>query len=148
MKGASESLVKMEFRLIFLIFFLASLNTSFSLPRFEVYWESQFSYDYNDDEAHNPWFIDLDAVAVGSPGDFVGPNVVTIHAADYCVEGCQEDYPDEFCSKYPPEGIPAKPRTEGDWGAKFNVTSNMMEKGKYDFLPRPIFIFSQFCFQA
>ena len=24
------------------------------------------------------------------------------------VEGCQEDYPDEFCSKYPPEGIPNK----------------------------------------
>ena len=24
------------------------------------------------------------------------------------VEGCQENYPDEFCSKYPPEGIPNK----------------------------------------
>ena len=137
----------MKYRLTFLLFFLASLNTSSNLPRFEVYWESQFSYDYNDDEAHNPWFIDLDAVAVGSAGDFVGPNVVTIHAADYCVKGCQEDYPDEFCSKYPPEGIPAKPRTVDDWGTKFNFTSNMMEKGKHDFAPSPIFLFQHSVFR-
>ena len=24
------------------------------------------------------------------------------------LSGCQENYPDEFCSKYPPEGIPVK----------------------------------------
>ena len=52
-----------------------------------------------------------------------------IHAADYCTNGCQENYPDEFCSKYPPEGIPAKPRTIDDWGTNFNITSNMMQKG-------------------
>jgi len=119
----------MKFKPIFLLYILAALSNSYSLPRFEVYWESQFSYKYNDDEAHNPWYIDLDAIAVGPVGDFVGPNVVTIHAADYCVEGCQENYPDEFCSKYPPEGIPAKPRTVDDWGTKFNLTSHMMEKG-------------------
>ena len=45
---------------------------------------------------------------MGSPGFLGGANVVTVGHADFCVEGCQEDYPDEFCSKYPPEGIPAK----------------------------------------
>ena len=48
--------------------------------------------------------------------------MVTVMGADFCVEGadiyvkqlfflvegCQENYPDEFCSKYPPEGIPVK----------------------------------------
>ena len=29
------------------------------LPWFSVYWESQDSYMYNDDEQHNPWYIDL-----------------------------------------------------------------------------------------
>jgi len=111
------------------IILLATSHVSLSLPRFEVYWESQFSYAYNDDEQHNPWYIDLDAVAVGPAGDFLGPNVVTVHAADFCIEGCQENYPDEFCSKYPPEGIPAKPRTVDDWGTKFDLTSNMMQKG-------------------
>jgi len=55
--------------------------------------------------------------------------VVTIHAADYCAYNCQENYPDEFCSKYPPEGIPALPRTVEDWGTKFNITANMMTEG-------------------
>jgi hypothetical protein len=45
--------------------------------------------------------------------------------------GCQENYPDEYCSQYPPEGIPAKPRSIADWGTNFNITSNMMKKGKY-----------------
>ena len=31
--------------------------------------------------------IDLDAIDVGPPGYFLGPNVVTIHAADYCTTG-------------------------------------------------------------
>ena len=31
--------------------------------------------------------IDLDAIDVGAPGYFLGPNVVTIHAADYCTTG-------------------------------------------------------------
>merc|ERR1719430_3075067 len=119
----------MKFKPIFLLYILAALSNSYSLPRFEVYWESQFSYNYNDDESHNPWYIDLDAIPVGPVGDFVGPNVVTIHAADYCVEGCQENYPDEFCSKYPPEGIPAKPRSVDDWGTKFNITSEVLTKG-------------------
>ena len=43
--------------------------------------------------------------------------------------GCQENYPDEYCSQYPPEGIPAKPRSIADWGTNFNITSNMMKKG-------------------
>ena len=43
--------------------------------------------------------------------------------------GCQENYSDEFCSKYPPEGVPAKPRTVDDWGTKFNITAYMMRDG-------------------
>ena len=31
--------------------------------------------------------LDLDAIDVGAPGYFLGPNVVTIHAADYCTTG-------------------------------------------------------------
>ena len=102
---------------------------SFTFPRFEVYWESQASYMYNEDELHNPWYIDLGAIDVGAPGYIGGPNTVTIHAADYCVQNCQEDYPDEFCSQYPPEGVPAKPRTVDDWGTKFNITAAMMKEG-------------------
>jgi hypothetical protein len=30
---------------------------------------------------------------------------------------------------YPPEGVPAKPRTVDDWGTKFNITANMMRDG-------------------
>ena len=33
---------------------------------------------------------------------------MTIGFADTCVQYCQEDYSDEFCSKYPPEGVPAR----------------------------------------
>ena len=100
-----------------------------SVPRFEVYWESEGSFLYNDDEFPNPWYIDLGDISVGPPGYIGGPNVVTIHSADYCTFGCQENWPDEFCSKYPPEGVPAKPRTVDDWGTKFNITANMMRDG-------------------
>ena len=47
-------------------------------------------------------------INAGPLGYLDGPNVVTIGFADQCVQGCQEEYPDEFCSKYPPEGIPAR----------------------------------------
>ena len=109
---------------------LSLLASSYlAVPRFEAYWESEASFLYNDDELHNPWYIDLGAIDAGGPGYIGGPNTVTIHAADYCVEGCQENYPDEFCSQYPPEGVPAKPRTVEDWGTKFNITANMMREG-------------------
>ena len=104
-------------------------SSCLAVPRFEAYWESEASFLYNDDELHNPWYIDLGAIDAGGPGYIGGPNTVTIHAADYCVEGCQENYPDEFCSQYPPEGVPAKPRTVEDWGTKFNITANMMREG-------------------
>jgi len=100
-----------------------------ALPQFEVYWESQYSYDNNNDEQHNPWYIDLGNINSGSQGNLQGPNIVTIAFADVCAANCQEDYPDEFCSKYPPEGIPHRPRTVDDWGTKFNITSEMMTKG-------------------
>jgi len=112
---------------IFLLVLFSVLPYSvFTLPRFEVYWESEFSYEYTGADA--PWHINLDEIDVGVPG-YLGPNVVTILAADYCTVGCQENYPDEFCSKYPPEGIPGKPRTVDDWGTKFNITANIMERG-------------------
>ena len=60
--------------------------------------------------------------------------MVTIHAADFCTVGCQENYPDEYCSQYPPEGIPARPRTVDDWGTKFNITANMMKRGQIIYL--------------
>ena len=44
----------------------------------------------------------------GPPGNLNGPSIVTIGFADTCVEACQESWPDEFCSKYPPEGVPAR----------------------------------------
>ena len=96
-------------------------------PQFEVYWESRESYLYNEDELHNPWYIDLGKwdigyssfniniflsgnIEVGPPGNLKGPSIVTIGFADICtaVFWCQESFPDEFCSKYPPEGIPAR----------------------------------------
>lgn len=98
-------------------------------PRFTAYWESQLSYLYNDDELNNPWHIDLGNIDVGPLGYLGGPNVVTIDSADYCVELCQEHYQDEFCSKYPPEGVPNKPRVVDDWGTKYNITANMLEEG-------------------
>merc|ERR1719450_2064552 len=113
-----------------LLLWLLGPGLVLALPGFEVYWESQDSYSYNDDELHNPWYIDLGAIDAGAPGYIGGPNTVTIHAADYCVgRWCQENYPDEFCSKYPPEGIPARPRSVDDWGTKFNITANMMAEG-------------------
>jgi len=98
------------------------------LPWFSVYWESQDSYMYNDDEQHNPWYIDLGDIHAGLPGNTAGPSTVHIAFADTCVSACQESYPDEFCSRYPPEGIPAKPRSVDDWGTKFNITSNMLAR--------------------
>ena len=59
---------KMKICIVFLVFFFVALQTCSSLPRFEVYWESRDSYSYNDDENHNPWYIDLDAIDVGAPG--------------------------------------------------------------------------------
>ena len=113
-----------------LLLSLLAPRLALALPGFEVYWESQGSYSNNDDESHNPWNIDLRAVDAGAPGYVGGPNVVTIHAADYCTGyHCQESYPDEFCSKYPPEGIPARPGSVEDWGTKFNITANMMAEG-------------------
>merc|ERR1719348_1760538 len=113
-----------------LLLVLLAPSLALALPGFEVYWESQESYSYNDDESHNPWYIDLGAIDAGAPGYIGGPNTVTIHAADYCVgRWCQENYPDEFCSKYPPEGIPARPGSVDDWGTKFNITANMMAEG-------------------
>ena len=55
--------------------------------------------------------------------------MVTIDSADYCVDGCQEDWPDEFCSKYPPEGVPNKPRVVEDWGTKYNITGDLVAAG-------------------
>ena len=67
---------------------------------------------------------------MGPPGFLGGPNVVTIDSADYCVAPyCQEYYPDEFCSKYPPEGVPNKPRVVEDWGTKYNITGDLVAEG-------------------
>ena len=55
--------------------------------------------------------------------------MVTIDSADYCVESCQEEWPDEFCSDYPPEGVPNRPRVVGDWGTKYNITAKMVRDG-------------------
>merc|ERR1719450_318850 len=112
-----------------LLLWILAPGLALALPGFEVYWESQESYSYNDDKLHNPWYIDLGAIDAGTPGYIGGPSTVTIHAADYCVGYCQENYPDEFCSKYPPEGIPARPGSVDDWGTKFNITANMMAEG-------------------
>jgi len=113
-----------------LLLFQPLLIAANQLPRFQAYWESQLSYLYNDDELNNPWHIDLGNIDVGPLGYLGGPNVVTIDAADYCLgRACQEYFPDEFCSKYPPEGVPNKPRAVDDWGTKYNITSNMMTEG-------------------
>jgi len=98
-------------------------------PRFEAFWDPTVSYMYMDDKQHNPWYINLGDLNTGGSGFIGGPNVVTVKGADFCVEGCQENYPDEFCSKYPPEGIPVKPRSVEDWGTKCNITSEVMTKG-------------------
>ena len=60
--------------------------------RLEAFWDSDYSWLYNDDEIHNPWYIDLGntvlvfyfpaqlpgALDVGGPGYLGGANVVTI----------------------------------------------------------------------
>ena len=51
---------------------------------------------------------------------------MTIGSADFCVDGCHEDFPDKFCSKYPPEGVPNKPRDVDDWGTKYNITGDLV----------------------
>jgi len=112
--------------LVMLLLLLPALATP--LPRFEVHWESELSYD-DVDPLMSPWYIRLGDINVGPPGYLGGPNVVTIDSADYCVEGCQEDFPDEFCSKYPPEGVPNKPRVVEDWGTKYNITGDLVAEG-------------------
>ena len=54
---------------------------------------------------------------------------MTIASADYCVSSCQEEWQDEFCTDYPPEGVPNKPREVEDWGTKYNITSTMIREG-------------------
>merc|ERR1719495_2644938 len=111
----------MNYSLSFILLFLLLPDQYSALPRLEVYWDSTDSYSYTGAEA--PWYINLDEII------YPGPMVVTILWADFCTVGCQENYPDEFCRKYPPEGIPALPRTVEDWGTKFNITANIMERG-------------------
>jgi len=115
--------------LVFLCLVLGLTVLGHSLPQFEVYWESAGSYEYPGDIDSPTWYIDLENIKAGLPGNLAGPSIVTIGFADGCVEKCQEEYPDEFCSKYPPEGVPNKPRSVDDWGTKFNITSSMMTKG-------------------
>jgi len=98
-------------------------------PRYEAFWDPSFSFLYMDDKQHNPWYLNLGDINSGGPGYIGGPNVVTVLGADFCVAFCQENYPDEFCNKYPPEGIPVKPRSVDDWGTKCNITSEIMTKG-------------------
>jgi len=114
-----------------LLFLLPALAVA--LPRFEVHWESEKSYE-DVDPLISPWHIRLGDINVGPPGYLGGPSVVTIDSADYCAGGgglrwCQEYWPDEFCSKYPPEGVPNKPRVVEDWGTKYNITGDLMAEG-------------------
>ena len=118
---------------------------SVALPRFEVHWESEKSYE-DVDPLVSPWHIRLGLlkqtlsipiqtsprsgdIDVGPPGYLGGPSVVTIDSADYCVDSCQESWPDEFCSKYPPEGVPNRPRVVEDWGTKYNISANIVAEG-------------------
>jgi len=115
--------------LLLLTVLLTTLSCVTSLSLFGVYWESYESWKYTDDEQqHNPWHIALGNINAGLPGNAAGPSVVNIAFADTCVSACQEEYPDEFCDQYPPEGIPAKPRTVDDWGTKFNITSSRLAR--------------------
>merc|ERR1711892_359559 len=114
---------------IFLLLALSKGLATTQLPRFQAYWESQLSYLYNDDELSNPWHIDLGNIDVGPLGYLGGPSVVTIDSADYCISSCQEHWPDEFCIKYPPEGVPNRPMHVDDWGVKYNITANMITEG-------------------
>merc|ERR1712004_822380 len=58
---------------------------SVALPRFEVHWESEKSYE-DVDPLVSPWHIRLGDIDVGPPGYLGGPSVVTIDSADYCVD--------------------------------------------------------------
>jgi len=120
------------FRCQQILVFLTLLFQTKAQPRFEVFWESSVSYQYVDEKQYNPWYINIGDFDTGGLGYIGGPNVVTVRGADFCVEGCQENYPDEFCGKYPPEGIPFKPRTVEDWGTKSNITSEVLAKGIAD----------------
>merc|ERR1712110_47159 len=113
--------------LLFLFLLLPALAAS--LPRFEVHWESEKSYE-DVDPMVSPWHIKLGDINVGPPGYLGGPSVVTIDSADYCAvyEWCQEYYPDVLCNKYPPEGVPNKPGVVEDWGTKYNITSNLCQR--------------------
>merc|ERR550519_515440 len=111
-----------------LLFLLPTLAAA--LPRFEVHWESEKSYE-DVDPLVSPWHIKLGDINVGPPGYLGGPSVVTIDSADYCAvyEWCQEYYPDVLCNKYPPEGVPNKPGVVEDWGTKYNITSHLVAEG-------------------
>jgi len=111
-----------------LLFLLPALAAA--LPRFEVHWESEKSYE-DTDASWSPWYIKLWDINVGPPGHLEGPSVVTIDSADYCVGNgwCQEYWPDEFCSMYPPEGVPNKPRAVENWGTKYGITSYLVREG-------------------
>jgi len=111
-----------------LLLILPALTTA--LPRFEFHWESEKSYE-DVDPLVSPWHIKLGDIDVGPPGYLRGPSVVTIDSADYCAvyEWCQEYYPDVFCSKYPPEGVPNKPGDVEDWGTKYNITGILVAQG-------------------
>jgi len=108
--------------------FLLLPTLAAAMPRFEVHWESEKSYE-DVDPLVSPWHIRLGDINVGPAGYLGGPSVVTIDSADYCVASCQEDWPDEFCNKYPPEGVPNKPRVVWDWGTKYNITGNLVAEG-------------------
>jgi len=108
---------------------LSKLSAREPIQLFQAYWESELSYLFNDDEINNPWHIDLGDIDVGPLGYQSGPHMVTIASADYCVHLCQEEWEDEFCTDYPPEGVPNRPRVVDDWGTKYNITSAMIRKG-------------------
>ena len=43
---------------------LSCASLGFTLPKFEVYWESELNYLYNGDELDSPWHIDLGNVSI------------------------------------------------------------------------------------
>ena len=119
---------------------------SVALPRFEVHWESEKGYE-DVDPLVSPWHIRLGLlkqtlsipiqtsprsgdIDVGPPGYLGGPSVVTIDSADYCVDSCQESWPDEFCSKYPPEGVPTAQQTKSCRGLGHQVQHLSKHRGR------------------
>merc|ERR1712212_1012748 len=88
----------------FLVFLLLPALAA-ALPRFEVHWESEKSYE-DVDPLLSPWHIRLGDIDVGPSGYLGGPNVVTIDSADYCVQSCQED-----------------------WRTKYNITGDLVAEG-------------------